>query len=140
MKRLFTLVVVALMAAACGGTSAPAAERVDFVARSWPEAAPAECQATGGIAQIRAVDAETVEFQLCAPDVAFLEKIALTNFAIQDSGYLKAHANDGVLITKPNGTAAPSFPCASCGLYSISIFAKFSAMFSTGSSVEPPVW
>lgn len=109
MKKLLTFVLLALMVAACGGTSAPAAERVDFEARSWPEAAPAECQATGGIAQIRAVDAETVEFQLCAPDVAFLEKIALTNFAIQDSGYLKAHTNDGVLVTNPNGTAALSF-------------------------------
>jgi len=107
----FSAVLIALLmvASACGGVSAPEAERVEFAARSWPETATAECQAAGGIAQIRAVEELTVEFTLCAPDVAFLEKIALTNFAIQDSGYLKAHAGDGTLVTTPNGTAALSF-------------------------------
>ena len=110
MLKVSALSLVLLMvASACSGASAPESERVDFAARNWPETAPADCQAAGGIAQIRAVEELTVEFILCAPDVAFLEKIALTNFAIQDSGYLKAHAEDGTLVTTPNGTAALSF-------------------------------
>jgi ABC-type transport system substrate-binding protein len=56
------------------------------------------------MSQITAKDASTVVFTLCAPDVAFLQKLALTNFVIQDSGYLKAHAADGSIVTAPNGT------------------------------------
>ena len=94
-----------MVAVACGGSSAPAAETVDFAARSWPEAAAAPCAAgAAGMSQITSVDASTVVFKLCAPDVAFLQKLALTNFVIQDSGYLKAHAADGSIVTAPNGT------------------------------------
>jgi hypothetical protein len=35
-----------------------------------------------------AIDAHTVEFQLCNPDVAFLPKVAFTTFAIDDSDFL----------------------------------------------------
>jgi hypothetical protein len=94
-----------MVAVACGGSSAPAAENLDFAARSWPEAAAAPCSGGAiGFAQIRSIDKQTVEFQLCAPDPAFLQKIALPTVGIQDSGYLKAHATDGLLSTAPNGT------------------------------------
>ena len=43
---------------------------------------------TGEFSRIKAVDAQTVEFDLCAPDVAFLPKIAFASFGIQDSDWL----------------------------------------------------
>jgi peptide/nickel transport system substrate-binding protein len=105
-KRSFSLLIaLALIVSACGGSSAPAAENLDFTARSWPENAPAPCaDGAAGMSRITAKDASTVVFTLCAPDVAFLQKLALTNFVIQDSGYLKAHAADGSIVTAPNGT------------------------------------
>ena len=55
--------------------------------------------------KITAIDALTVEFQLCNPDVAFLPKIAFSAFGIQDSDYL-AEARAGRVDPgqKPNGT------------------------------------
>ncbi|RLT29613.1 MAG: peptide ABC transporter substrate-binding protein [Chloroflexi bacterium] len=100
-----TALAALLLASACGGSTAPAAESMDFAARSWPEAAAAPCaNGAGGLSQVRAVDASTVQFTLCAPDVAFTQKLALTYLGINDSGYLKAHAADGSLVLKPNGT------------------------------------
>ena len=105
-KRSFSLLIaLALIVSACGGSSAPAAENLDFTARSWPEAGAGTCaDGATGFAQIRSINEHTVEFQLCAPDPAFLQKIALPTFGIQDSGYLKAHAGDGSMVTAPNGT------------------------------------
>lgn len=98
-------IALALVVSACGGSSAPAAETLEFTARSWPAVRAAQCaDGATGMSQITAVDASTVRFKLCAPDVAFLEKLSLTNFVIQDSGYLKAHAADGSMVTAPNGT------------------------------------
>ena len=101
---------ILMVAAACGGSGAPAAESVDFSARSWPEAGPVACAAGAtGLSQITSVDESTVVFKLCAPDVAFLQKLSLTNFVIQDSGYLKAHAADGSIVSAPNGTGPFKF-------------------------------
>jgi len=101
---------ILMVAAACGGSGAPAAESVDFSARSWPEAGPVACAAGAtGLSQITSVDESTVVFKLCAPDVAFTQKLALTNFVINDSGYLKAHTADGSIVEKPNGTGPFSF-------------------------------
>lgn len=95
----------AMVASACGGSTAPAAENLPFEAKSWPASGPAACaEGEGGLAQIRSVDEFTVEFQLCAPDAGFLQKVALANFNIQDSGYLSAHAADGSIVDAPNGT------------------------------------
>ena len=38
--------------------------------------------------KITAIDSQTVEFQLCAPDPAFLPKVAFQVFGIWDSDYL----------------------------------------------------
>jgi ABC-type transport system substrate-binding protein len=57
-----------------------------------------------GIAQIEAVDERTVRFTLCAPDPAFTQKLAVTNFAVNDSGWLAAAIADGSLATTMNGT------------------------------------
>jgi len=98
-----------MVAVACGGSSAPAAETVDFAARSWPEAVTPCADGATGMSQITSVDESTVEFKLCAPDAAFLQKLAMTNFVIEDSGYLKAHAADGSIVTAPNGTGPFKF-------------------------------
>lgn len=91
------------------GTEAP------FTATAYPESGEAPCgQAeapdaqhgayTGQFKKITAVDARTVEFQLCYPDVAFLSKIAFSAFGIDDADYLAAHAPDKSYLDQPNGT------------------------------------
>ncbi len=74
---------------------------------SYPESGDAPCGVapyTGNMKKITAIDAHTVEFQLCNPDVAFLPKVAFSVFGIQDSDYLTAHVPDGSILTQPNGT------------------------------------
>jgi peptide/nickel transport system substrate-binding protein len=113
----------AIIAAACTGStpaSAPPASAAasepaasgsapaeNFTGISYPESGDAPCGVapyTGTIKKITAVDRLTVEFQLCAPDVAFLPKAAFSTFGIQDADYLAAHAPDKSYLTQPNGT------------------------------------
>ncbi len=110
MKRLLVaLFSVGLTVGACASTPAPSSE-IGFSARSWPEASAAECAMSEsgavrlGIARMEAVDELTVRFTLCAPDPAFTQKLAVTNFAVNDSGWLAAAAADGSLATSMNGT------------------------------------
>ena len=110
MKRLLVaLFSVGLVVGACASAPAPTSE-IGFSARSWPEASAAECAVSEsgaarlGIARIEAVDELTVRFTLCAPDPAFTQKLAVTNFAVNDSGWLAAAAADGSLATSMNGT------------------------------------
>src|SRR5262249_35661127 len=49
---------------------------------------------TGEFSQIKALDRLSVEFDLCAPDVSFLAKLAFATNEIQDSAWLDAHAAD----------------------------------------------
>jgi ABC-type transport system substrate-binding protein len=114
----------AIIAAACSGAtpsasapasqpaasepaaSAPASE-VPFEGMAYPADADAPCGTapyTGTIKRITAVDRLTVEFQLCSPDVAFLQKAAFSTFGIHDADYLAAHAPDKSYLTAPNGT------------------------------------
>ena len=116
---------VALVFAACGGStastapsasaapapSAPAASAevstAPFTGTAYPESGDAPCgdgTYTGEMKKITAVDALTVEFQLCQSDAAFLPKIAFSVFSIEDSDYLTAHAADGSYLEQPNGT------------------------------------
>ena len=53
---------------------------------------------------IEAVDAKTVKFTLCSPDVAFPAKVAFSAFAINDADYLTADGWRWRLIEKPMGT------------------------------------
>ncbi len=71
----------------------PRARRRSTVSSTRPPARrPAAVAPYNGILKkITAPDRLTVEFQLCAPDVAFLPKIAFASFAIQDADYLAAH-------------------------------------------------
>src|SRR5262245_519014 len=112
---------VAIVFAACSGSASPspssaapttaasapaasqAASAAPFTATAYPTSGDAPCGVapyTGEFKKISALDAKTVEFQLCNPDVAFLSKIAFTAFAIEDSDYLDAHAADKSLLEK----------------------------------------
>ncbi|HLB44972.1 MAG TPA: ABC transporter substrate-binding protein [Candidatus Limnocylindrales bacterium] len=79
---------------------------------AYPEYGEIDCAAktfnglpyTGSIKRISAADAGTVVFELCAPDPAFLAKIAFSAFAIDDADYLIAHGTDGSIVREPNGT------------------------------------
>jgi ABC-type transport system substrate-binding protein len=64
---------------------------------------------TGLIRRIRAVDAATVEFRLCAPDVAFPTRLAFAAFAINDTAWLQSHIDPGrdgeqTIVAEVNGT------------------------------------
>ena len=115
---------VALVFAACGTTAtspsasaAPAPEstapsaappsEVAFEGSAYPETGDAPCATgpyTGEFKKMTAIDRLTVEFQLCAPDVAFLAKVAFSAFGIQDADYLAAHTPDKSYLDQPNGT------------------------------------
>ncbi|HET7168473.1 MAG TPA: ABC transporter substrate-binding protein [Candidatus Limnocylindrales bacterium] len=114
----------ALIAVACGGGTPSASAPASQPAASEPAASPstsaeaydgmaypADADAPCGVApyegtikRITAVDRLTVRFDLCAPDPAFLPKVAFSVFGIHDSDYLTAHAADKSLLEKPNGT------------------------------------
>ena len=86
----------ALLAAACSGAAIKNTDqKVPFSARSYPADAPASCPvddagvANLGFRRIVAIDEHTVRFELCAPDPAFLEKISLAPFVINEIG--RAH-------------------------------------------------
>ncbi len=67
----------------------------------------ADCAYGGEFKTIQAIDAYTVRFELCRPDVAFLEKIAFPSFGIQPSEWLEQNGGggkDSPLLQKPVGT------------------------------------
>jgi len=95
-------------------TAAPstAESTAPYAGMVYPETGEAPCGVapyTGNFKKVTAIDAKTVEFQLCAPDVAFLSKIAFSAFGIQDSDYLTAHMPDGSILDHPNGTGPYKF-------------------------------
>ncbi len=108
-RFLMARVAFALLLAGCAGAPAPSSE-IAFTPRSWPEAGAAECKldATGatrlGIARMEAKDELTIRFELCAPDPAFVQKLAITNFSVSDSGWLTAAVGDGTVSSTMNGT------------------------------------
>ena len=124
--KLPTLLAAAAIAlSACGGstatpspsaapsaapTTAPsvAPSAAPYAGESYPATA-VDCANkpagyTGTISQIKAIDALTVEFDLCSPDVAFLSKVAFQSNQIQDSDWLKLHAPDKSYVQTTNGT------------------------------------
>jgi ABC-type transport system substrate-binding protein len=77
----------------------------------YPDYADVPCDGTfngvpysGNLAKIEATDDKTVVFTLCAPDPAFLPKVAFSPFAINDADYLIAAVPDGSIVDNPNGT------------------------------------
>lgn len=126
-RRLAVMLgITAIIVAACSGSApsasapasvapasvAPATEpptsAEPFAAASYPEDGTSACGTpdySGQIGLIKTIDAKTVEFTLCAPDAAFLSKIAFTSLAIQDAGYLTETGGGGeALVRNPNGT------------------------------------
>ncbi len=124
-SRIALLGVATLLFAACSGaatpspaptpappTPAPGVTPVPFSGLSYPESGDAPCGVdpyTGNFKKVTAIDAKTVEFQLCTPDVAFLSKIAFTSFAINDADWLAANidaakADNQGIVTAVNGT------------------------------------
>jgi peptide/nickel transport system substrate-binding protein len=88
-------------------TTPPSASGLPFVAGSWPATGSAPCGEppyTGELRKITAVDARTVTFELCSPDVAFPSKIASPAFGINDSDYLRRAVGDGTIGRSANGT------------------------------------
>lgn len=59
---------------------------------------------SGQVEKITATNDQTVVFDLCGPDPAFLSKIAFSAFAINDTDYLLNHVPDSSIVTEPNGT------------------------------------
>ena len=89
------------------GPSGSAASSAPFTGMSYPESGEAPCGTapyTGSMKKITATARNTVEFQLCAPDPAFLPKVAFSVFGIFDSDFLAAHAKDKSYLTAPVGT------------------------------------
>src|SRR5258708_18419091 len=63
-----------------------------------------DCSYGGEFKAIEAVDQMTVKFTLCAPDAAFLSKIAFQSFGISPAAYLQKTGGKGDLLDKPIGT------------------------------------
>ena len=55
------------------------------------------------------VDDLTIKFELCAPDPAFTQKLAVANFAVNDSGWLTAAISSDTLTSTMNGTGPFKF-------------------------------
>jgi peptide/nickel transport system substrate-binding protein len=110
----------ALVVGACGGATPPSTSpsgtpaapsasvsTAPYEGIAYPESGDAPCGTapyTGQLKKITAIDALTVEFQLCGAAADFLPKIAFSAFGIDDSDYLTAHATDGSYLDQPNGT------------------------------------
>jgi ABC-type transport system substrate-binding protein len=132
LPRLATLFAsAAIVAAACtpaastarsrgAATQAPPTTGVSaapFDGLVYPETGEAPCGTapyTGNFKKISATAANTVVFDLCNPDVAFLSKIAFTSFAINDTGWLEskidpAGTTNQAIVSEPNGTGAYKF-------------------------------
>ncbi|MEW5872211.1 MAG: ABC transporter substrate-binding protein [Chloroflexota bacterium] len=66
-----------------------------------------DCDYGGLFKSMEAVDEYTVKFTMCAPDPAFLSKIAFSSFSIQPKEYLEQTGGGGegsALLEKPIGT------------------------------------
>ena len=113
-RTISLLVIVMLLAtllAACSGAATPT-KAPEPTKAPVPTAVPvelmkvsaADCAYGGAFKSIEAVDANTVKFTMCAPDVAFPSKVAFSAFAIHSSDYLEKTGGTGDLLDKPVGT------------------------------------
>jgi ABC-type transport system substrate-binding protein len=128
------LIVLALLVAACGATVrpsptvthaeqpavTPAPTSRPFSALAYPADEDAPCGQdkapdaghapyTGNLKRITASDPDTVVFELCRPDVAFLSKVAAPAFTINDRSWLESHLDPAAgggqaILTEVNGT------------------------------------
>ena len=138
-RRSATMLLVAavLIGQACGGPSQPSEPTASAQLRAsgsapaiqsighfdpmvYPLAADAECDQlqspdvahgayTGLIRRIKAIDARTVQFEACAPDVAFPARLALAGSGINDTAWLTSHidpsrSGEQAIVGAVNGT------------------------------------
>ena len=136
-RRLATLLLAAIMVGqACGEPSQPSgsepassqpsasaqapASLGPFEPMVWPPDGAAPCDQVappdtehaayaGMLRRIRAVDAGTVEFELCAPDAGLPTRLAMVPFAINDTAWLQSHvvpngAGEQAIVAAVNGT------------------------------------
>ena len=112
-SRKFTLaalLAVVLISAGCSSSSTASSNTIPFAPKAYPADGPNTCAVDEkgsplpGLKRIESTDEHTVTFSLCSPDAAFLSKLALVSFAIDDSGYLSAHTADDSIKRAPNGT------------------------------------
>ena len=97
---------------AAPGSVAPASADPNFAGATYPEDGEAPCGTapyTGNLKKITATDQNTVVFDLCGPDVAFLSKIAFSAFQINDTAWLESHIDpagtgEQAIVSEPNGT------------------------------------
>ena len=131
-RRLAALLgSAAIIIAACTGTTAtpsaaPASEapsasaavsEAPFDGLVYPADGEAPCGVapySGNFKKISATAADTVVFELCNPDVAFLSKIAFTSFAINDTNWLEtkidpAGTTNQAIVSEANGTGPYRF-------------------------------
>ena len=95
-----------------GESVAPASADPNFAGATYPEDGEAPCGVapyTGNLKKITATDQNTVVFDLCGPDVAFLSKIAFSSFQINDTAWLESHIDpagtgEQAIVSQPNGT------------------------------------
>ena len=115
---------MAIIVAACGAATtspsaatapesvAPASADPNFAGATYPEDGEAPCGTapyTGNLKKITATDQNTVVFDLCGPDVAFLSKVAFSAFQINDTAWLESHIDpagtgEQAIVSEPNGT------------------------------------
>ena len=94
------------------GSVAPASADPNHAAATYPVDGEAPCGVepyTGNLKKITATDQNTVVFDLCGPDVAFLQKIAFASFQINDTAWLESHVDpagtgEQAIVSEPNGT------------------------------------
>ena len=104
------LMLLSLLLTSCGEelpaveTVAPEPTEPEVVFEPLALSAP-DCEYGGLFKSMEAVDKYTVRFTMCAPDPAFLSKIAFSAFAIQPREHLEATGGGGPeLLEHPVGT------------------------------------
>ncbi len=114
------MMIMAACAAPTPATEAPT-QAATQAATEAPTTAPTEAATTeapkpgldysadcatskSSIKEMKAVDDNTVQFTLCAPDPSFLYKIALPSFGVEPAAYIQKTDGAGDLLTNPVGT------------------------------------
>jgi len=92
-------IVAILLSLVLAGSARPSAAQGDLVSLSAKD-----CTYGGEFKTIAATDASTVKFTLCAPDAAFLAKIAFQAFQISPAAYLQKTSGKGDINNLPIGT------------------------------------
>jgi ABC-type transport system substrate-binding protein len=113
LRAVATLIALMLLAAACGSSSSnssggttttTAGQASNFKGLSYSGPCDDQTKNTSEFASMEAVDANTVKFTLCKPDVAFPSKVAFSSFGISPAPYIESTGGGDALIEKPIGT------------------------------------